>query len=92
MRKSTGDVLIFTFVASAGLILYYRDLPHLWTWWVVMQLISLARLATLVMWRRYWSQSSVVCARRIGYSLVRWFFIALGGVVGVILYRIFYCI
>jgi hypothetical protein len=50
MYRQLPNVLIFTFVASAGLILYYRDLPHLWTWWVVMQLISLARLATLVMW------------------------------------------
>lgn len=58
MYRQLPNVLIFTFAAAAALILYYREVQQLWVWWVVMQVITLARLASLIVWRRYWSTST----------------------------------
>lgn len=57
MYRQLPNVLIFTFVATAAIILYYRDIQQLWVWWAVMQVVTGARLATLFIWRRYWSAS-----------------------------------
>lgn len=58
MFRQLPNVLIFTFVATSALALYFYDHAlgrewHLWLWWGVMQLLNLVRLAGLVWWRRF---------------------------------------
>jgi diguanylate cyclase (GGDEF)-like protein len=57
MHRQLPNVLIFTFVATAAIILYYRDIQQLWVWWTVMQVVTGGRFVTLLVWRRYWSAS-----------------------------------
>lgn len=58
MYKQLPNVLIFTFVATSALALYFYDHLQnssifLWGWWGAMQLVSGLRLANLVWWRKY---------------------------------------
>lgn len=58
MYRQLPNVLIFTFVATSALALYFYDnasnrVLDLWLWWGAMQLVSLARLGGLVWWRKY---------------------------------------
>lgn len=60
MYRQLPNVLIFTFVATSALILYYREVEQLWFWWVAMQLVTAVRFTTLILWRRRWSTTGVV--------------------------------
>jgi diguanylate cyclase (GGDEF)-like protein len=60
MYRQLPNVLIFTFVATSALILYYREVEQLWFWWVGMQLVTAVRLGTLILWRRHWSATGMV--------------------------------
>lgn len=58
MYRQLPNVLIFTFVATSALALYFYDNKSnraldLWLWWGAMQLVSMMRLAGLVWWRKY---------------------------------------
>ncbi|MEN0036107.1 MAG: EAL domain-containing protein [Cellvibrio sp.] len=60
MYRQLPNVLIFTFVATSALILYYREVEQLWFWWAGMQLVTAMRFVTLMFWRRHWSTTGVV--------------------------------
>lgn len=65
MYRQLPNVLVFTFVASSALVLYYRDLHQLWPWWWAMQLIGVVRLGTWLAWRYRWRDAqSLGHARR----------------------------
>jgi len=58
MFRQLPNVLIFTFVATSALALYFYDHImerewHLWLWWGAMQLVNLVRLVGLLWWRRF---------------------------------------
>ena len=55
MYRQLPNVLIFTFVATSALILYYAEVEQLWVWWGGMQVVTALRLGTLILWRRRWS-------------------------------------
>jgi len=53
--RQLPNVLIFTFVATSALALYFKDDANslsLLLWWGAMQLVSLLRFASLLWWRR----------------------------------------
>lgn len=58
MYRQLPNVLIFTFVASSALMLYFRDIQQLWLWWGAMQLVGVMRLASWVCWRYRWSKAA----------------------------------
>lgn len=60
MYRQLPNVLVFTFVATSALILYYREVEQLWFWWATMQLVTAVRFAALILWRRHWSTTGVV--------------------------------
>lgn len=62
MFRQLPNVLIFTFVATSALALYFYDHHRevgLWGWWGVMQLVSLLRLASLLWWRKAYTRLDV---------------------------------
>ncbi|WP_331343905.1 putative bifunctional diguanylate cyclase/phosphodiesterase [Cellvibrio sp. UBA7661] len=58
MYRQLPNVLIFTFVASSALMLYYRDVQQLWLWWWAMQIVGAVRLASWLCWRYRWSMAA----------------------------------
>lgn len=63
MYRQLPNVLIFTFVATSALALYFYDHAlgrewRLWLWWGCMQLVSVLRFASLLWWRKYGAQSA----------------------------------
>lgn len=57
MYRQLPNVLIFTFVASSALMLYYRDIQQLWLWWGAMQAAGGLRLISWLYWRYRWSKA-----------------------------------
>ncbi len=57
MYRQLPNVLIFTFVASSALMLYYREIQQLWFWWGAMQCAGGLRLISWFFWRYRWRKA-----------------------------------